>query len=157
MGDELTSDQVIGGIGTALSGLFSVASSYQAGDLEEILYDHNAAMTTIEAQLVSYNTEQQVKRLDESEDRELAASRAAAVGEGFALSSGTNIALEGDILRANAIDRSVIRATGGLEETGLLLEAEESELKGDIAKSGSTTESVQTLLGTTSKLLELKG
>lgn len=146
-----------GGLGTFLdvsSSLLSVYSTYQRGKLRRILNRHNAAMKVIQADLVKYRTGKLVERLGDQESRELGAARAASVGEGFALDSGTNLDVEGDIITARAEDRAVIKASGGLEESRLLLEAGQDRLAGDLAQIETQTQVVSTLFGTTSRLLE---
>lgn len=142
-------------IGSSLIGSFSsIASSISAGNLRRIFARHNANMSEISADLSKFKAEELEKRLGEKEQRELAASRAAAVGEGFALDSGTNLDIDGDIIRARAIDRAVIRASGGLEEARFEIEAIEQRGRADIAKVQTQAETVQTLFGTTTDLME---
>lgn len=144
----------IGTFGEISSSLLSIYSTYEGGKIRRILNRHNAAMKDIEADLVRYKTGRLVKRLDTVESRELASARAASVGEGFALDSGTNLAIEGDIITAREMDKAIIKANGGLEETRLAIEGEQAKLRGEVATSQAKIENVKTLFGTTSSLLE---
>lgn len=150
----MADDLVLGVLGEIGSSLLSVYSTYEQGKLRRILNRHNAAMKDINARLVKTRTDQLIKRLGIREQRELGRARADSVGEGFALDSGTNLAIEGDIITARAIDREIIRTNGGLEETRLNIQAGQDRLRGDIATSQANVENVRTLFGTTSRLLE---
>ena len=136
------------------AGLLSISSTYEQGKLRRVLNNHNATMKDIERDLVKFKTGQLIDRLGSKEDRELAAARAASVGEGFALDSGTNLAIEGDIIKARATDRAIIRSSGGLDEARLEIEAGQSRLQGSVAETEAGIQNVRTLFGTTNKLLE---
>lgn len=146
--------KVAGITGVVAGGLLSIQETYQQGKLRRILNRHNANMREIEAGLVKHRTDQLIDRLNTAESRELAASRASSVGEGFALDSGTNLDIEGDIIKARATDRAIIRASGGLEEARLAIEADQDILSGEVARSAARVQTVRTLFGTTETLLK---
>lgn len=146
--------KIAGITGTVVSGLSSIIQTYESGKLARIISQHNANMSELEAELVREQTADLIEQLNTSESRELAASRAASVGEGFALDSGTNLALEGDIIQARNTDREIIRKNGSLEEARLAIQAGQELLEGEIAESTAKVQSIQTLFGTTSDLVK---
>lgn len=143
-----------GQLSTVASGALSIYSTLEQGKLRRIINRHNAIMKDNEIKLIRIKTDQLIDRLGEKEQRELAASRVASVGEGFALDSGTNLAIDGDIIRADAIDRAVIRTSGSLEEARTSIEGREARLRGEIAGAESRVQAVKTLFGTTTSLLK---